>query len=59
MHQVYCSTLASCTLLIIFSELLKFSNFCFFAQILFLKENRESDGIFWEVYDLSKWNPQN
>ncbi len=26
----------------------------YFAQILFLKENRESDGIFWEVYDLSK-----
>jgi hypothetical protein len=48
----------------IFSELLKFSKtklfvFVFFAQILFLKENRESDGIFWEVYDLSKWNPQN
>jgi hypothetical protein len=38
--------LASWTLLIIFSELLKFSNKFFFEQILFLKENRESDGIF-------------
>jgi hypothetical protein len=39
MHQVYCSTWASWTLLIIFSELLKVSNFLFFCRNTFSEGN--------------------
>jgi hypothetical protein len=30
----------------------------FFQKYIYLKENKESDEIFGNIYHLSKWNPQ-
>jgi hypothetical protein len=50
-------------IIILFSEMLKFSNFYFILFIqkynFFLKENEESDGRFEHIHRLLKWNPQN
>jgi hypothetical protein len=65
----YCSSEASnlTLIIILFSEMLKFSifNFIYYyffnllRNINFLKENEESDGRFENIHRLLKWNPQN
>ncbi len=44
----YHSTWSNSTPIILFSEMLKFLNF-FFPKIFFLKENKESDGMFGNI----------
>jgi hypothetical protein len=52
MLYYYHSTWASSTLIILFSEMLKFSR-----NIFFLKENKESNVNIWDYIIFLKWNP--